>query len=80
MNVNKGHNEKILEKCEVLRGYAVFSGQVREYQQAGRTLEDAIIAAIDYCVASGILAEYLKNNRLRKVSTLKQYPALQKLR
>ena len=62
LNVNRGHNEKILEKCEVLRGYAVFIGQVREYQQAGQALEDAINAAIDYCVASGILVEYLKNN------------------
>ena len=62
LNVNKGHNEKILERCEVLRGYAVFIGQVREYQQAGQTLEDAITAAIDYCVASGILVEYLISN------------------
>ena len=62
LNVNAGHNEKILEKCEVLSNYAVFIGQIRKYQQAGRTLEDAINAAIDYCVASGILVEYLKNN------------------
>jgi hypothetical protein len=62
LNVNRGHNEKILEKCEVLRSYAVFIERIREYQRSGRTLEDAIAAAIDYCVASGILVEYLKNN------------------
>ena len=62
LNVNKGHNEKILNKCGALRGYAVFIGQIREYQHEGRTLEDAISAAIDYCVENGILVEYLKSN------------------
>ena len=62
LNVNKGHNEKILEQCEVLQGYAVFIGQIREYQREGRPLEEAIAAAITYCVANGILVEYLKTN------------------
>jgi len=62
LNVNKGHNEKILEKCEVLRSYAAFIWQIREYQHEGRTLEDAITTAIDYCVDNGILVEYLKSN------------------
>jgi len=61
-NVNMGHNEKILEKCESLRGYAVFNEQIRERQQAGQTLEDAIVNAIDHCIANGILVEYLEKN------------------
>ena len=62
INVNKGHNEKILGRCEVLRGYAVFIGQVRDRQKAGLSLADAITNAIDFCVSNGILVEYLKNN------------------
>jgi len=62
INVNKGHNEKILGRCEVLRGYAVFIGQVRDRQQLGLSLADAITDAIDFCVSNGILVEYLKNN------------------
>jgi len=61
LNVNVGHNEKILEKCDVLRDYTVFIGQVRGRQRAGLTLKDAIAAAIDFCIANGILVEYLKN-------------------
>ena len=61
VNVNKRHNERILERCEVLHGYAVFIGLIREHQKAGRELKDAITAAIDDCVANGILVEYLKN-------------------
>jgi len=60
LNVNVGHNEKILEKCDVLRGYAVFIEQVRGYQRAGRELKDAIAAAIDFCIANWVLIEYLK--------------------
>ena len=56
-----GHNEKILEKCDVLRGYAVFVGQVRNRKRAGLTLNEAITAGIDFCIANGILVEYLKN-------------------
>jgi len=62
LNVNVGHNEKILEKCESLRGYAVFTGQIREHQKAGRTLEDAIASAMDFCIANGILVEYLEKH------------------
>ena len=62
LNVNAGHNETILGKCEVLHSYAVFIGKIREYQREGRTLEDAIAAAVDYCIANGILVEYLKSN------------------
>ena len=62
MNINKGHNEEILEKCSTLRDYTAFIGQVREHQQAGQVLEDAIMSAINFCVANGILVEYLEKN------------------
>jgi hypothetical protein len=62
ININKGRNEKILENCEVLRGYATFVGRIREHQKAGLKLEDAIASAIDYCVANGILVEYFEKN------------------
>jgi hypothetical protein len=62
LNINNGHNEKILEKCEILRGYATFIGQVRDNQKAGLSLQDAIASAIDFCVANDILVEYLENN------------------
>jgi len=62
LNVNVGHNEKILKKCEALRGYSIFIGQVRECQRSGQALEDAIASALDYCIANGILVEYLEKN------------------
>jgi len=62
VNINKGRNEDILERCEVLRDYAAFIGEVRAHQQAGLTLQDSITSAIDICIGKGILAEYLKSN------------------
>jgi len=38
--------------------YAVFIRQIREHQQAGRSLEDAIKSAMDFCVANGILVGF----------------------
>ena len=61
-NVNVGHNEKILERCEPLRGYAVFTGRIRENLKEGQSLEDAIAAAMNYCIANGILVEYLEKH------------------
>ena len=62
ININKGHSREILERSGVLNSYAVFVGQVRDHRKRGLELEDAITAAIDYCMANGILVEYLKNN------------------
>jgi len=63
-NINIGHNPQILEKCEVLRNYAVFVGRVRDLKRRGQDLSDAIASAIKYCVSHGILAEYFKNPRI----------------
>jgi len=60
-NINKGHNDKILGRSEILRGYATFIRQVRDSQNEGRKLEDAILSAIDFCVARGILVGYLES-------------------
>ena len=62
LNINKGHNEEMIKKCETLRGYAVFIGKVRDKQQEGLPLQDAITTAIDFCVENNILVEYLENN------------------
>ena len=50
--------------CPALAGYAFFVGRVREYNRVGGVpLEDAVEAAIDDCIATGHLAEYLREKR-----------------
>ena len=48
-----------MEGCILLNN--VFVCQVRGRQRAGLTLKDATATAIDFCIANGILVEYLKS-------------------
>ena len=77
LNINEGHNSQLMEQCQILREYAQYVAKVREY--ARRTeLDEAVELAVNDCIQSGILAEFLRKNKsLRKeskvVQTKKQY-------
>jgi len=60
-NINQGCNAAMLEKCEALGGYSVFVSKVWEYRQT-MTLEDAMKAAIRYCIENGILKLFLETH------------------
>ena len=56
-NINKGHNTALFEKSETLGGYSTFVDKIREYE---KTLprEDAMKAAIKYCMDNNILKPF----------------------
>jgi len=60
-NINQGCNAAMLEKCEALGGYSVFVSKVWEYSQT-MALEDALKAAIRYCIENGILRPFLETH------------------
>jgi len=60
-NINQGCNAAMLEKCEALGGYSVFVSKVWEYRQT-MALEDAMKAAIRYCIENGILKPFLETH------------------
>ena len=62
LNINPGHNEKILEACKTLREYTEYTSRVREYTRI-MDLEEAVERAITECIQEGILEEFLKKNR-----------------
>jgi hypothetical protein len=62
LNINPGHNEKILEACKTLREYTEYTSRVREYTRT-MDLEAAVERAITECIQEGILEEFLKKNR-----------------
>ncbi|MHC6202413.1 RpnC/YadD family protein [Breznakiellaceae bacterium SP9] len=81
-NINKGHNEQLVEKSEVLSGYVVFVDRVRIFhKQAAEEypgmrekdiLTIAIARAIEYCKAHGILTEFwegLSNEEVNMLTT-----------
>ena len=62
LNINEGHNSQLMEQCQILREYAQYVAKVREY--AGRTeLDEAVEQAVNDCIQSGILAEFLRKNK-----------------
>ena len=69
LNINKGHNRKLMETCRTLQDYAEYTFRVREYA-AEMPLDLAVEQAITECISEGILADFLRENRAeaKKVS------------
>ena len=69
LNINKGHNRKLMETCRTLQEYAEYTFRVREYA-AEMPLDLAVEQAITECISEGILADFLRKNRAeaKKVS------------
>jgi hypothetical protein len=57
-NINKGHNEEILQKCEKLRSYSTFVDKIRENRKT-MPLDEAMKSAIEYCIENNILSSFL---------------------
>ena len=69
LNINKGHNRKLMETCRTLQDYAEYTFRVREYA-AEMPLDLAVEQAITECISEEILADFLRKNRAeaKKVS------------
>lgn len=62
-NINKGHNQELMEQCSTLAGYSTLIDLVRNYQRQGMTVAEAVDAACVYCIEHDILREFLLKNR-----------------
>ena len=69
LNINLGHNKKLMKACKTLRDYSEYVARVRRSAQI-MDIEDAVERAITECIQEGILSEFLKKNRAeaKKVS------------
>jgi hypothetical protein len=61
-NINRGHNEEILKKSEVLGGYSFFIDNIRECQKKDFSLEEAVESAIKYCIDNNKLKDFLEKH------------------
>ena len=66
LNINKGHNKKLMDACRTLKDYAEYTALVREYAQL-MPLTEAVEKAVDDCISRGVLAEFLKKNRAEAI-------------
>ena len=60
ININYDQQPEILTRSETLHDYSLFIDIVRQEQALGKSRDEAIKAAIEICIARGILADYLK--------------------
>ncbi|MDR2797858.1 MAG: Rpn family recombination-promoting nuclease/putative transposase [Treponema sp.] len=57
-NINQGHNEDILQRCVKLKEYSTFIEKIRENRKT-QGKEEALKAAINYCIDHQILRAFL---------------------
>lgn len=59
LNINYGHNEKLLNSCKRLHDYSYFISEVNKALEKGYELDEAINIAMDVCIKMNVLADIL---------------------
>lgn len=59
LNINRGYNQALMEKCHRLWEYSEFSSEIEENIKDGMNRQEAIYTAIDTCIEKGILRDVL---------------------
>ena len=78
LNINYFHNKKLLDNCEVLRGYSLYNEKFKEYNKLERMSKtEAALKAIDYCIKHNVLADFFKKRRNEVVGMILEYTAKQ---
>lgn len=67
LNINDGHNEELMEQCQVLREYAQYVARVRKYTKE-MELDAAVERAVDECIREGILEDFLQENKAEVIA------------
>ena len=79
-NINPGMNNDLLEACQLLKEYMLFTNKIRENRKM-MDLETAVNKAVDACIKEGILAEFLKAQRAEVVAmSIFEYDAKKHIR
>ncbi len=63
LNINYGHNKKLMKSCQSLNEYSQFIEISRRLAKERRNLKEAMREAIEYCIENDILADFLKKYR-----------------
>jgi len=62
LNINKGHNQEIMNKCQALFQYSDFIAKVKEYKKT-MAIKDAIDNAVNYAISKNYLNGFFKKHR-----------------
>ena len=64
IDINHNSGEVVLNRSSTLQGYSLLIDTVRKNQLTGMTRDKAIAVAIDLCIESGVLTEFLTEHYL----------------
>ena len=59
ININKGHNKELFEKCQRLKEYSEFISSIRDFLNQGMSIQDASHAALKQGLERGLLSALL---------------------
>ena len=62
LNINKGHNQELMNACHTLRDYSEYVARIRTYS-GKMPLADAVEKKITECIQENILQDFLLKNR-----------------
>lgn len=62
LNINKGHNLDIMNKCQALSQYSDFVAKVKEYNQT-MPIKEAIDLAVEYAISNNYLDGFFKKHK-----------------
>ena len=80
LNINKGHNQELMNACHTLRDYSEYVARIRTYS-AEMPLTDADEKAITECIHENILRDFLLKNRAEaKAMSIYEYDEEKTLR
>lgn len=69
LNINRGNNEELTEKCKTLKEYMLYIERIRYYVDIEkRSLQDAVETAVDECIKEGILVDFLRKNKAEAIA------------
>ena len=63
ININYGHNKKLMESCRDLYEYAFLIEEIRKVLRTGTVLSIAVDRAVEVCIKEGILKNFLLRHR-----------------
>jgi len=62
LNINKGHNQEIMDKCQALFQYSEFIAKIKEYKKT-MPLETAVDRAVIFAISNNYLDGFFKKHR-----------------
>ena len=80
LNINKGHNQELMNACHTLRDYSEYVARIRTYS-GELPFADAVEKAITECIQENILQDFLLKNRAEaKAMSIYEYDEAKTMR